>query len=222
MSKDPDTPATEDFSRELRLELLATFHRQFAENQREKEQSFLRFAAFVGATAAAYGYVYQRSPVDLSLLSLTALAASGLMLFGSCVIVTIAYNWRRDQLVNANIRRMAGVIGTKNIFPNTYDPAATLTEKNLLTWIPNMLAVFWLLIVTMQVLILLSYVNRLGIKPAMSTSVDLTTTFTFWISIVCITASIATAAHFKRKLHKFIRVAGPETGTGVGNDSKLV
>ena len=222
MPEDPVTTITEDFSQKLRLEFLSTFHRQFAENQREKERSFLRFAAFVGATATAYGYVYQRSPVDLSILSFTALAASILMLFGSCVIVTIAYNWRRDQLVNANIRRIAGVIGIKNIFPNSYDPEKTLAEKNFLTWIPNMLAVFWLLIVAMQALILLSYINRLGIRPALSTSIDWITTFTFWINVICITGSIATAAYFKNKLRKFIKIAHLETGAGAENDDSPI
>ena len=208
---------TDKFTQDLHLELLTTFHRQFAENQREKEQSFFRFAAFVGATVTGYGYVFQQSPVNIPLLSLTLLAVSILLLFGASVIISIAYNWRRDQVINARIRRLAGAIGTGRVFPDTYDPTTTIKHKNVFTWMPNLLCTFYLLFLAVQTLALASYMLRLNIRPVGLQEINPYVTAAFWGGCLSIGASIIVAYTFQKKLVSFVALADTKDGDGVAN-----
>src|SRR6478752_2805068 len=114
---------------DLAKELLKTFHSQFAENQRVKEQSFLQIAGYLGAIIFGYAYVFHNlkgEKGELEILSVVASAAMLLLTLGAWIVVVISYNWRRDQLVNAKIRRYCGILGTPDsVFPESYDPSTT-------------------------------------------------------------------------------------------------
>jgi hypothetical protein len=146
---------------DLAKELLKTFHSQFAENQRVNEQSFLQIAGYLGAIIFGYAYVYHNLQNELDVLSLVAIAATLLLALGAWVVVVISYNWRRDQLVNAKIRRYCGIMDAMDsIFPESYDPSTTLRSKNFITWMPNLLAIFYLVFPVFEVLLLLSFLVR--------------------------------------------------------------
>jgi lipid-A-disaccharide synthase-like uncharacterized protein len=119
---------------DLAKELLKTFHSQFAENQRVKEQSFLQIAGYLGAIIFGYAYVYQNLRSEVEVLCFVAIAAMLLLAFGAWVVVVISYNWRRDQLVNARIRRYCGLLGAKDsVFPDHYDPSTTMRSKTIIS-----------------------------------------------------------------------------------------
>ena len=84
-------------------ELLVGFHKQFAENQRSREQSFLRILAFLAVPVAAYAYAYQYylHPTEAIKVSTRDLcyvhALASLLIFaGTWTLTIIANNFRRD------------------------------------------------------------------------------------------------------------------------------
>jgi hypothetical protein len=185
-------------------QLLATFHAQFAENQRVKEQSFLQIAGYLGAIIFGYAYVYHNLRNEIPTLSFVTMAAALLLAFGALVVVVISYNWRRDQLVNARIRRLAGVLGTTSAFPESYDPVVTLATKNSISWMPNLLAVFYTLFPVFQVLLVASYAARIGARFTLAAA-DPYLTVTCIVWIVCMAATCYAPAHFNTRLRSLPR-----------------
>ena len=183
----------------LGQELLATFHAQFAENQRVKEQSFLQIAGYLGAIIFGYAYVYHNLRNEIPTLSFVAMAAALLLVFGAFVVVVISYNWRRDQLVNARIRRFAGVLGNEGVFPESYDPTTTVGAKNSISWMPNLLAVFYTVFPVFQVLLIASYADRVDARFTFA-GADVYVTSTFIVWLICMVATCYAPVHFIKKL----------------------
>jgi hypothetical protein len=185
---------------ELAKELLTTFHSQFAENQRVKEQSFLQIAGYLGAIIFGYAYVFHNLKDELDVLSLVAIAATLLLTLGAWIVVVISYNWRRDQLVNAKIRRYCGILGAPDsVFPESYDPSTTLMSKNLISWMPNLLAIFYIVFPVFQMLLLISFLIRS--KPELSLShLDWLLSTAIVLSALCIAATCYAPFHFLKKL----------------------
>ena len=146
----------------FREELLVKWHTQFAENQRIREQSFLKILGFLGAVVLGYAFVYQSYPKELSLV---VIAAISLIFFGSWQILTIAYNFRRDQYVNVQIRKYADIVGDGKVFPKEFDPFYSLVEKKsnrLYSWIPDFLLPYYSVFPFFQILIIVSYFYRVN------------------------------------------------------------
>jgi len=148
----------------LQQQLMIGFHTQFAENQRSKEQSFLRILALLATPVAANAYVYHfllhRSatfPVSLNELCLLQLVSALLLSAGACIIVTNSYNFRRDQTINAKIREACDLLGDDRIFPASFDPRVSLPKKNRFTWMPDFLVVFFVLFWLFQLLLLVVF-----------------------------------------------------------------
>lgn len=193
-------------------DLLATFHAQFAENQRVKEQSFLQIAGYLGAIIFGYAYVYHNLRNEIPVLSFVAMAAALLLLFGAFVVVVISHSWRRDQLVNAKIRRFAGVLGTADVFPDAYDPTTTLGEKNCISWMPNLLAVFYMVFPVFQVLLIASYVLRVDARFTLSaTDGYLTSTLIVWF--ICVAATCYAPVYYFKKLRSAVSSTSRSRGT---------
>jgi lipid-A-disaccharide synthase-like uncharacterized protein len=185
---------------DLAKELLKTFHSQFAENQRVKEQSFLQIVGYLGAIIFGYAYVFENLKNERDVLSLVAIAASLLLALGAWVVVVISYNWRRDQLVNANIRRYCGLMGGANsIFPASYDPSTTLQSKNVISWMPNLLAIFYLMFPAFEVLLLASFLVRT--RPVLCMShIDWFVSSAVLVSLLCILATCFAPRYFMKLL----------------------
>jgi hypothetical protein len=185
---------------DLAKELLKTFHSQFAENQRVKEQSFLQIAGYLGAIIFGYAYVFHNHDDETDVLSLVAIAAVLLLALGAWVVVVISYNWRRDQLVNANIRRFCGLLGAADsIFPPNYDPATTLPEKTIFSWMPNLLAIFYVLFPLFEALLLVSFIAKT--KPVYAlASADWFITFAIVTSVSAMGATLYAPVYFRRIL----------------------
>jgi hypothetical protein len=151
MELDPGT------SRELQKEILLSFHTQFAENQRSREDSFLKFLALLGAVLAGYAFLFQRTPGASNVTNSKAAlllfqSASAAVLFsGARLVVTISNNFRRDQHVNVRIRQACGLIGDGRIFPESYDPANGLRTWGLYSWMPDFLRAFYWLFILFQI-----------------------------------------------------------------------
>lgn len=140
--------------------LLVSWHTQFAENQRIREQSFLKILGFLGFVILGYTIVYQNYPQELHLV---AVSASTLLFFGAWQITTIAYNFRRDQFVNMQIRSEADIIGENKLFPSSYNPYKTLIEvnsKRYYSWLPDFLQPYYYIFPVFQILLLISFCYR--------------------------------------------------------------
>ena len=139
----PKMPILEpEVSRELKKEILLNFHAQFAENQRSREGSFLKFLALLGAVVAGYAFLFQPSSGESSVrvskgaLLLFQAAAASILFSGAWLVATISNNFRRDQHVNVRIRRACGLLGNEEIFPESYDPVTGLRTWGLYSWMP--------------------------------------------------------------------------------------
>lgn len=145
-----------DGSADLRNEILLGFHTQFAENQRNREQSFLKLLAILAGAVAGYALIYRErlvgapNALPVPVIVLFHIVATVLLLAGTLLIITISRDFRRDQAVNAKIRRGCDLIGDDKIFPSSYDPAYGLKQWGLYDWMPDFLLVFYLLFVFFQ------------------------------------------------------------------------
>ncbi len=147
-----------EFRENLADDLLKGFHDQFSENQRRGEYLFLKFVAFLAAIIIGYAYVYNGFFGDVAAFSFVAIASVMLLLFGSTIVVVIAYGFRRDQYVNARIRKYARVIGNDKPFPSDYDPSHIFRNRiDRLFWMPDIFFAFFLVFPLFQWIILLSY-----------------------------------------------------------------
>lgn len=149
--------------RELRKEILKSFHTQFAENQRSNQQLFLKVIGFLGAVVFGFVYVYENHGYDLNKLSYATLVSELLLSFGAGAVTIISYSFRRDQYVNAKIRKESGAIGKNRIFPESYNPCTFITSKNCLSWMPDILALFYLIFPIFQIIIIYLYIDKASI-----------------------------------------------------------
>jgi len=193
----------EDKKQELKKEILLGFHTQFAENQRTREQSFLKILSYLGAIIIGYAFVYHKSAeYSHNELSLVAILSVALLFFGSLVILTIAYNYRRDQIINAKIKGYVDVIGDKNIFPINYDPRKSKSLKKWYSWIPDFLLVFFCLFPIVQIILLISYILKLEFNFI---NIHWLSTFTVIFGIISFMGMIFFYALYFRKIKKCIK-----------------
>jgi NADH:ubiquinone oxidoreductase subunit 3 (subunit A) len=187
----------------LAAELLKGFHIQFAENQRTREQSFLKIVGFLGAVVLGYAYAYQNLGGDSNnAFSYVAISSVVLLLFGSIVVTVIAYSFRRDQYENARIRYYAQVIGEGKPFPSGYNPYHIFKKKwAYVRWTPDIFGVFYLLFLIFQILVLISYSTRLHLSLSFSKP-DTFATITVIVGVVCIIICLIILVAFGSKLKK--------------------
>ncbi|MBI2417140.1 MAG: hypothetical protein HYV28_04435 [Ignavibacteriales bacterium] len=143
--------------KDLTYPILVNWHTQFAENQRIREQSFQKILGFLGSIVLGYGYVFVMQEQQINYAVIIAMAS---IFFGAWQVNTIAYNFRRDQIVNGKIRKMAGVFGEDYIYPESYDP--TVSPKGIISWIPDFLQPYYGVFVFSQLILLISYFNKTG------------------------------------------------------------
>lgn len=139
----------------LTYPILINWHTQFAENQRIREQSFQKILGFLGSIVLGYGYVFVMQEQQINYAIIIAMAS---IFFGAWQVNTIAYNFRRDQNININIRKMADVYGDDFIFPTSYDPR--VSPKGIFSWIPDFLQPYYCVFVFSQLVLLISYFNK--------------------------------------------------------------
>ena len=190
--------------RELRKEILTSFHIQFAENQRSNQQLFLKIIGFLGAVVLGFVYVYENHGHDLNKLSYATLVSEILLSFGAGAVTIISYSFRRDQYVNAKIRKECGVIGKNRIFPESYNPCAFITSKNCLSWMPDILALFYLIFPIFQIIIICLYVNKASIIFRV-VNCDMLLTGIILFVVASILFTIILPARYFGKLKKFCK-----------------
>ena len=145
----------------LQEKLLLGFHTQFAENQRTREQSFLKILGFLGAVIFGYAYVYHNyNAIQPKEFSYITLVSEFLLSFGTLIITIIAYNFRRDQIINAKIRTKVNLLGDDNIFPRSFDPRLSSSLSRPFGWMPDFLNLFFYLFPVVQIILLVSYFDK--------------------------------------------------------------
>ena len=187
-------------------EILRSFHFQFAENQRTREQSFLKILGFLGAVVAAYAYVYQNQSLGVVIFSLATIAAVVLLTFGSAIVAVIAYNFRRDQYINARIRRLAGIIGKGKIFPSEYDPSHLYDKKmNVRFWMPDIFNVFFMVFPIFQILLIVSFLAKTRLELVEFSRIEWFSTFAVFVSLLALFFSMGCYVYYGRKLRGKIK-----------------
>jgi hypothetical protein len=192
---------------ELARDILRSFHTQFAENQRIREQAFLKILGFLGAVIFGYAYVFENYWDDVEKYSLVTTASEIILLFGSLIISTIAYNFRRDQYINAKIRRSCDILGEGKIFPEGYDPSVSLKNiRRIFSWMPDFLAVFFWLFPLFQFILYKMYASNLANNfPAYNKDdYPILTLYTF---LSCIIINIGANFLYYIKLRKKIGIS---------------
>lgn len=181
---------------QLTREILLGFHTQFAENQRSREQSFLRILAFlaipVGAYAYAYHYYFHPTndlKVGLPEFYLVQALAVLLIFAGTWTLVIISNNFRRDQFVNAKIREVCDLLGDSKIFPDSYNPKNSLAFQGLFKWMPDFLLVFFFLFIAVQASLLYVFYDIVkpvcvGFGPETNWTLTVTVTLTWLLLII--------------------------------------
>lgn len=183
-------------------ELLVRWHTQFAENQRIREQSFLKILGFLGTIIVGYSFIYQNHPEEIFLV---AVAANTLIFFGAWQVITIAYNFRRDQFINVQIRKRAHVIGKGNIFPQEFDPYYSLVDtdsKRYYSWIPDFLLSYYLIFPFFQIFLMISFCYR-TISTIDKNCINIGITLMILISIIFITGIILPFYYQAKLVEKF-------------------
>lgn len=186
----------------LAEDLLKNYQIQFAENQRNREQSFLKIVGFLGAVVFGYAYVYVNLSHDQITFSLVTMAAVILLLFGSAIITVIAYSFRRQQYVTGRINRHAQLIGPGKPLPSDYDPSHLFaTRVKRLMWMPDIFLIFYLVFPLFQLIVLASFAAKSGQGAASSTWNPLHV-WTLAVAILSLAASLGIVIAYGKKLRK--------------------
>ena len=200
--------ANPDQPEQLAAELLKAFHIQFAENQRTREQSFLKILGFLGAVVLGYAYVYKNFSSEVDSFSLIAITSTILLFFGATIVTVIAYSFRRDQYVCYRIRDLAKISGKDKPFPEDYNPSSLFNNDsyghalNRLLWLPDLFRFYFLVFPIFQILILVSYVLKRNLHFCFSNPNGYDT-LTIIIATASFSLSIYMAIAFGSKLkHK--------------------
>lgn len=190
---------------ELTKDILVSYHTQFAENQRIKEQYFFRIAGYLGVIIFGYAYVYHNFGTQTLELSFVLIASQILLTLGSSVIVVLSYTWRRDQTVNSKIRDYCNLFGYNKIFPSNYNTRESLQNRCFLNWMPDLFIVFYLSFPIFQILVLVTYLFRVQSRIFSKwSSIDWCITSTIGISITLIILTALIPVFYHYKINRFI------------------
>ncbi|MBI1803597.1 MAG: hypothetical protein HY033_12530 [Ignavibacteriae bacterium] len=188
----------------LAADLLKNFHDQFAENKKMGEQFFLKIVSFLGAIVVGYSYIYNNFSGDVIAFSFVSTASVMLLLFGSAIVTVLAYSFKRDEYVNARIRKYARIIGDDKPFPSDYDSSHAFRKRiDRLFWMPDIFFIFFLVFPLFQWIILLSY----SMKRQLQFACCQQNTFDTWtviISLASLLASFMILLSFGGKLKRRI------------------
>lgn len=201
----------------LAHDILLGFHTQFAENQRTREQSFLKILGFLGAVIFGYAYVYNKLWTSIDKFSLVAIASELILMFGALIITTIAYNFRRDQFIIAKIRISCGTLGDDKIFPKAFDPSFSLKSKwRVFNWMPNFLGVFFLMFPIFQLFLYVSYSTKLKVHFAVA-NINGYVTATFLSFIISFLVTLLVTAYYFNQLRSKLGIKNNEVNVDKSN-----
>lgn len=192
-------------SEDSRQKLLLSVHHQFAENHRSREDLFVKLLPLLGAVVGGYAYVYHGYHDQVEVFSLITVAAELLLFFAALVVCILSHNFRRDQWLNARIRNELDVIGEDNIYPKSYDPSLGMGSRRAFSWMPDFYGLFYVMLLTFQVLLFASFVYRSDITLIKSyAELSFPVTLAVIISVIAVSGSIyGSIHHFYRLLVHF-------------------
>lgn len=200
---------------EVRKSLLVGFHTQFAENQRSREQSFLKFLAILAVPVVSYAYIYHyyyhpntEVKIDANEIYFVQMVSSLLLFSGVWILLALAINFRRDQCVNAKIRNYCGLLGDDKVFPSSFDPKVSLKKQGLYKWIPEFLVVFYFLFVSFQAITFLLFNNLVSPTTASSKKdIEIILTISIFLSSLFFVSSVMFMPYwYRKKLILFMKV----------------
>ena len=170
MNTEIDTQPNEDnFKKEMKTEILKSFHSQFSENQNFQQKLFLQFLSAIIIVGIPFGIVlvkttnqadlWEIKPSDdkkeiisyaiIHLIEAWALVQIALIML-SAFVLSIAYSFRRDQKVVVEIRKKVLGETYNDIFSDKSFSALNKDWKGAKSYVPLFCALFWQFAVWMQ------------------------------------------------------------------------
>lgn len=140
---------------EQRLENRSTFHTQFAENQRHREEGFLKTLPLLGAVVFGYAYVAYNFPAHSNELLYAYTLTLVLLIFGCWITAILSQNFRRDQKICARIR------GDDPVFKG-YAKGTQSHSSGF--WMPDFYFAFYILLFVVQILLTIHYLYNFDYK----------------------------------------------------------
>ncbi|HNW43061.1 MAG TPA: hypothetical protein PKI19_01050 [Elusimicrobiales bacterium] len=152
-----------DEKEEIRVEIVKSFHEQFAQNQNHHQVLFLQVLAVVLTVITGFGYLYihfgvQKSDINVTIDTIYISLTLSLYLLSLAIalIINMALGFRRDQMVACNIRmKVEGMDlpNNKGYFPTSFNP---VKECNCFNWMPEFYLIFFIALVCIKAIFLVS------------------------------------------------------------------
>ena len=162
-------------------DLTKSFHQQFAENQNKHQSDFIQLLSILLTVIIGFGIAFlnfgsssTNEKVVLSLFdfSLAFSVAEGILSLGFFLVISNAYGFRRDQLLNSTIRENAKITESTasdewKIFPDSFNPRINFNKKlnekrkcMMIRWMPDFYVIFSITFLVLQILIGTSYLIK--------------------------------------------------------------
>jgi len=175
---------------EYRQELVKSFHQQFAENQNNHQSAFIQLLSIILTVVVGFSFAllnFGETSTEKSFyftlfdFTIAFCIAEGILTLGFCLVVSYAYGFRRDQLVNATIREKAEITKESSsplwqIFPPNYNPKTSFDKKKIckcISWMPDFHAIFAVVFLIMNFLVLVIYLLKIYEAKLLSTSLSI-------------------------------------------------
>lgn len=203
----------------LGMDIVKSFHEQFAQNQNHHQSLFLQVLTVLLTVLVGFGYIYIRVDADSKELKITVetlyaflTLAMYLLSLGIALILNTALGFRRDQMVACNIRMKTKVMERAdeqgdNFFPPTFNP---VDKTKLTNWMPGFHFIFFVTLIVVKALLVSSVVFNCRFRPSFDLSLPISlVTFALMAIFVSFCVDCYTTRHFLLKWRKTAK-AGPE------------
>ena len=169
--------------KELKYELMKSFHEQFAQNQNHHQNLFIQIVSILLTVIIGFGYTMYNFKTSggengIGILEFTSafIISEIILVLGVSLVSNMALGFRRDQLMNTRIREFAKITeDTSNddakIFSTSYNPMKNyfvktngLTKKIHLDWMPNFHIIFSITLVLVQFILIVVYFIKITIN----------------------------------------------------------
>lgn len=168
--------------KELRYELMKSFHEQFAQNQNHHQNLFIQIVSILLTVIIGFGYTMYNfksgnNGTGIGIFEFTsAFVISEIILaLGVALVSNMALGFRRDQLMNTRIREFAQITEdtapddakifsiSYNPMKNYYDKTEKLNKKIVIDWMPNFHIIFSITLLTVQFILTIVYYFKINI-----------------------------------------------------------
>jgi len=149
----------------LGLDLVRSFHEQFAQNQNHHQNLFLQVLALLISVLIGFGYIYikvgikaEDVTINSDTLAFFLVLSMVLLSLSIALILNMSLGYRRDQMVACVIRIKAGVMklnkdDEETFFPSKFNP---LKNKTYFEWLPEFHKIFFISLILIKAILITS------------------------------------------------------------------